>query len=115
MAEAIIGRTARDEIRDVVTDEVIVAENGIIDYETAKKIEALGFEKIRVRSPLTCESKTGLCRKCYGMDLSRGAEVEMGLAVGVIAAQSIGEPGTQLTMRTFHIGGVAGTSTEDTT
>ncbi|MHC5067789.1 MAG: DNA-directed RNA polymerase subunit beta', partial [Planctomycetota bacterium] len=103
------------EIRDVATDEVIVAENEIITFETCKRIEALGWEKIRVRSGLTCESKTGVCQKCYGMDLSRGREVEMGLAVGVIAAQSIGEPGTQLTMRTFHIGGVAGINVEDTT
>ena len=74
----------------------------------------MGYDKIRVRSPLTCDSLTGVCRKCYGMDHSRGLMVEHGVAVGVIAAQSIGEPGTQLTMRTFHIGGVAGTRTEDT-
>ena len=80
----------------------------------ARRIEEMGFEKIRVRSPLTCESRTGICQKCYGMDLSRGREVELGLAAGVIAAQSIGEPGTQLTMRTFHIGGVAGVTSEDT-
>jgi DNA-directed RNA polymerase subunit beta' len=114
LADAITGRTARDTIVDIITDEVIVRENEIITRERSKAIESLGFEKIRVRSPLTCESKTGICQKCYGMDLSRGLMVEMGVAVGIIAAQSIGEPGTQLTMRTFHIGGVAGVKTEDT-
>jgi DNA-directed RNA polymerase subunit beta' len=114
LADAITGRTARDTIVDIITDEVIVRENDIISREKSKAIEAMGFEKIRVRSPLTCESKSGICQKCYGMDLSRGLAVEMGVAVGIIAAQSIGEPGTQLTMRTFHIGGVAGVKTEDT-
>ena len=114
LADAIIGRTARDTIVDIITDEVVVNENDIITIEQARRIEEMGFEKIRVRSPLTCESRTGICQKCYGMDLSRGREVELGLAVGVIAAQSIGEPGTQLTMRTFHIGGVAGVTSEDT-
>jgi DNA-directed RNA polymerase subunit beta' len=114
LADAITGRTARDTIVDIITDEVIVRENDIITRDKAKAIEALGFEKIRVRSPLTCESRNGICQKCYGMDLSRGMCVEFGVAVGIIAAQSIGEPGTQLTMRTFHIGGVAGVKTEDT-
>src|SRR5690606_26775543 len=73
----------------------------------AHKIEDMGLERIQVRSPMTCEAELGVCRRCYGMDLSTGSMVEEGLAVGIIAAQSIGEPGTQLTMRTFHIGGVA--------
>jgi len=107
LTDAVIGRTARDSVVNLVTDELIVAENDIITPEKAAKIEELGYEKVRVRSPLTCESRTGICAKCYGMDLSRGKEVEEGLAVGVIAAQSIGEPGTQLTLRTFHIGGTA--------
>ena len=115
LAEQLLGRTARDTVVDIITDEVIVKENEIITREQAKRIEAMGFEKLRVRSPLTCESKGGICQTCYGMDLSRGREVEPGVAIGVIAAQSIGEPGTQLTMRTFHIGGVAGVHTEDTT
>ncbi len=114
LADAITGRTARDTIVDIITDEVIVRENEIVIREKAKAVEAMGFEKIRVRSPLTCESKSGICQKCYGMDLSRGMVVELGVAAGIIAAQSIGEPGTQLTMRTFHIGGVAGVKTEDT-
>jgi len=84
----------------------------MITPEIAKKIEDMGLEKIQVRSPMTCDAPLGVCRKCYGMDMSTGDMVEEGMAVGIIAAQSIGEPGTQLTMRTFHIGGVANTSTE---
>jgi DNA-directed RNA polymerase subunit beta' len=105
--ELIIGRTARDNIRNPITNEMIVHENEIITPEIAKKIEALGVDAIRVRSPLTCDSPFGICAKCYGWDLSTGRVVEEGLAVGIIAAQSIGEPGTQLTLRTFHTGGVA--------
>ncbi len=107
LRESIIGRTARDPIRNPITDELIAAENQVITREIADKIEKLGLETIRVRSPLTCESPTGLCAVCYGMDMSTGRLVEEGMAVGIIAAQSIGEPGTQLTMRTFHTGGVA--------
>ncbi len=114
LADAVTGRTARDTIVDIVTDEIIVRENDIISKDKAKAVEALGFEKIRVRSPLTCEAKKGVCQKCYGMDLSRGLVVEHGVAVGIIAAQSIGEPGTQLTMRTFHTGGAATTKSEET-
>ncbi|TVR11071.1 MAG: DNA-directed RNA polymerase subunit beta' [Planctomycetota bacterium] len=114
LADAVVGRTARDTVVDIITDEVVVRENDIISLEQARRLEEMGFEKLRVRSPLTCESKSGVCQKCYGMDLSRGQSVELGLAAGVIAAQSIGEPGTQLTMRTFHIGGVAGVHSEET-
>ena len=106
---SIRGRVARDTIVDVVTDDVIVRENELITEDIARKIERVLSRKgkIRVRSPLTCETPIGVCASCYGMDLSTGRMVEQGLAVGIIAAQSIGEPGTQLTMRTFHIGGVA--------
>ncbi|UCG16591.1 MAG: DNA-directed RNA polymerase subunit beta', partial [Phycisphaerales bacterium] len=107
LAEAIIGRVARDSIRNMVTDEMIVAENQPITPEIAHGIEQLGLDKIRVRSPLTCESPIGVCARCYGVDMATGRLVEEGMAVGIIAAQSIGEPGTQLTMRTFHTGGVA--------
>ena len=107
LRESIIGRVARDGIRNPVTDELIVDENEIITKEIAAKIEELGLDKIRVRSPLACESPLGVCAHCYGMDMSTGQLVEEGMAVGIIAAQSIGEPGTQLTMRTFHTGGVA--------
>ena len=114
LSKSITGRVARDKIVDVVTDEVIVDENQLITEEIAGRIEGMGYEKIRVRSPLTCESSLGICTSCYGMDLSTGRVVEQGLAVGIISAQSIGEPGTQLTMRTFHIGGIASKSVEDT-
>lgn len=110
LGKIITGRAARSNIVDLVKDEVIVKENELIDEDKAKRIESLGYEKIRVRSPLTCEMPLGVCAKCYGMDLSRGKLVEEGTAVGIIAAQSIGEPGTQLTMRTFHIGGTAARS-----
>ncbi len=108
--QQIRGRVARSPIVDVVTDEVVVRENELITEEIARKIESLGYEKIRIRSPLTCEASLGVCALCYGMDLSRSRLVEEGLAAGIIAAQSIGEPGTQLTMRTFHIGGAAARS-----
>ena len=112
LARAIRGRVARDTIRDRVTDELVVEENQVITPAIAERIESLGYTKIRVRSPLTCEAAQGVCALCYGEDLSRGELVEQGLAVGIIAAQSIGEPGTQLTMRTFHIGGTASRAVE---
>jgi DNA-directed RNA polymerase subunit beta' len=107
LRERIIGRTALDNIVDVITDQVIVEAGNEITEEKAEVIERLGIEKIRIRSVLTCETERGVCAKCYGRDLGRGKTVEIGEAVGIIAAQSIGEPGTQLTMRTFHIGGTA--------
>jgi len=107
LSQLIIGRTARDNIRNPITDEMIVRENEVINSDAAAKIEALGLDAIRVRSPLTCDSPVGVCAKCYGWDMSTGQLVEDGAAVGIIAAQSIGEPGTQLTLRTFHTGGVA--------
>jgi len=107
LRDVIVGRVARENIVNPITDETIVRENEIITAEVADKIEELGLESIRVRSPLTCESPLGVCARCYGQDLARGRLVEEGMAVGIIAAQSIGEPGTQLTMRTFHTGGVA--------
>ena len=107
LSQLIIGRTARDNIRNPITDEMIVHENEVITTEAAAKIEALGLDAIRIRSSLTCDSPFGVCAKCYGWDMSTGKLVEEGSAVGIIAAQSIGEPGTQLTLRTFHTGGVA--------
>jgi len=107
LSQLIVGRTARDNIRNPITDEMIVRENEVITPEAAEKIEALGLDAIRIRSPLTCDSPFGVCAKCYGWDMSTGQLVEEGSAVGIIAAQSIGEPGTQLTLRTFHTGGVA--------
>ncbi len=107
LKDMIVGRTARDTIRNPITDETIVEENEMITNEIADKLRDLKLESIRVRSPLTCESPRGICALCYGVDMSTNQIVEEGLAVGIIAAQSIGEPGTQLTMRTFHTGGVA--------
>ncbi|MDW8261822.1 MAG: DNA-directed RNA polymerase subunit beta', partial [Phycisphaerales bacterium] len=107
LKDLIVGRTARDTIRNPITDEVIIQENQIITNEAAERIKELKLDSIRVRSPLTCESARGVCARCYGVDMSTNQLVEEGLAVGIIAAQSIGEPGTQLTMRTFHTGGVA--------
>ncbi|MCC6421483.1 MAG: DNA-directed RNA polymerase subunit beta', partial [Gemmataceae bacterium] len=107
LSESIRGRVARNTIT-TITGDVIVKENEMIAHDAARKIESLGVDKILVRSPMTCEAPLGVCRLCYGMDLATGNLVEEGMAVGIIAAQSIGEPGTQLTMRTFHIGGTAG-------
>ena len=113
LTTAINGRVSRQNIVNPITDEIIVRENEMITPEIARRIEEMGLEKIQVRSPMTCDAPLGVCRCCYGMDMSTGAMVEEGMAVGIIAAQSIGEPGTQLTMRTFHIGGVAKTDVED--
>ena len=107
LCDVIVGRVAREDVVNPITDVTIVKANEIITHGAAEKIEELGIETIQVRSPLTCESQLGICAKCYGLDLSSGRLVEEGLAVGIIGAQSIGEPGTQLTMRTFHTGGVA--------
>jgi DNA-directed RNA polymerase subunit beta' len=107
LKDRIVGRVALDNIVDIITDEVIIGQGSEITEEKAEMIEKLGIEKIRIRSVLTCESGRGVCVKCYGKNLATGRLVEIGEAVGVIAAQSIGEPGTQLTMRTFHIGGTA--------
>ncbi len=107
LKDMIVGRTARDTIRNPINDETIVHETQTITNDIADKLKELKLESIRVRSPLTCESTRGICARCYGVDMSTNQLVEEGLAVGIIAAQSIGEPGTQLTMRTFHTGGVA--------
>ena len=107
LKDRIIGRVALDNIVDVITDKVIVKANEIITEEQADEIEASGIESIKIKSVLTCEAKFGVCGKCYGRNLATQKAVELGEAVGIIAAQSIGEPGTQLTMRTFHIGGTA--------
>lgn len=107
LKERVVGRVTLDNIVDVITDETVVASGELITEEKAEILERMGIEKIRIRSVLTCESDRGICAKCYGKDLARDGLVEKGTAVGIIAAQSIGEPGTQLTMRTFHIGGTA--------
>jgi DNA-directed RNA polymerase subunit beta' len=114
LRDSIIGRVSISAILNPVTDQVIVAADEIIFEDAAKQIESLGIDSVTVRSPLTCDSGTGICGLCYGMDMSAGRPVENGMAVGIIAAQSIGEPGTQLTMRTFHTGGVATRQLVDT-
>ncbi|RRN68777.1 DNA-directed RNA polymerase subunit beta' [Peribacillus simplex] len=108
LEERLVGRYARKAIRNPETNEVIVPENGLITEDLANYIESLGIETAWIRSAFTCNTSHGVCKKCYGRNLATGQEVEVGEAVGIIAAQSIGEPGTQLTMRTFHTGGVAG-------
>lgn len=115
MRERILGRVALEDIRDPDTGEVIVKGNQEINEELAERIEDLGIDKVKIRSVLTCKSKRGVCALCYGRDLARGRLVNVGEAIGIIAAQSIGEPGTQLTMRTFHIGGAASRRAEQTT
>ncbi|HLD88540.1 MAG TPA: DNA-directed RNA polymerase subunit beta' [Candidatus Omnitrophota bacterium] len=112
LKERIVGRVALDNIVDIVTDQQVVGSGEIITEEKADFIEQLGIEKVRIRSVLTCETEQGVCIKCYGRNLATHRVVEIGEAVGTIAAQSIGEPGTQLTMRTFHIGGTASRTIE---
>ena len=115
LRDRIIGRVTLEKIIDPLTGDVIVDVNDAIDEDKSSAIQEGGIEKVRIRSVLTCASRRGCCAKCYGRDLSTGKLVELGLAVGVIAAQSIGEPGTQLTMRTFHIGGTASRVSEQST
>jgi DNA-directed RNA polymerase subunit beta' len=115
LRDRIVGRVSLEDIKDPFGGQALVKENEEITEETANEVQAAGIEKVRIRSVLTCESKRGVCTLCYGRDLATGKLVELGMAVGVIAAQSIGEPGTQLTMRTFHIGGTASHRTEQTT
>ncbi|MBW2522451.1 MAG: DNA-directed RNA polymerase subunit beta' [Deltaproteobacteria bacterium] len=107
VGERILGRVSLDEIYDPFTDEILVAANQQITEDKVEQIEAAGIDRVLIRSVLTCRSKRGVCAMCYGRDLGRGHMVNIGEAIGIIAAQSIGEPGTQLTMRTFHIGGTA--------
>ena len=115
LRDRIMGRVTLEKIVDPLSGGMIVDVNDDIDEEAASDIQEGGIEKVRIRSVLTCASRRGVCAKCYGRDLATGRLVELGLAVGVIAAQSIGEPGTQLTMRTFHIGGTASRVSEQST
>jgi len=107
LADRILGRTAAVDILDPISGQAVLRAGALIDEDAVDQLERVGIDAVSIRSVLTCESRIGVCGKCYGRDLARGTVVNMGEAVGVIAAQSIGEPGTQLTMRTFHIGGAA--------
>lgn len=115
LSERILGRVVMEDLYDPYDGSVIVKSGEEITESIAQKIDEAGFDRVKVRSPLTCNAKRGLCVKCYGRDLARGHLVNIGEAVGIIAAQSIGEPGTQLTMRTFHLGGTAGAKAEKNT
>jgi len=114
VGERVLGRTALEDVLDPYSEEVLVKANEEIDEVALSKIDESGLDRIQIRSLLTCRAKRGVCVKCYGRDLAHGHPVEIGEAVGIIAAQSIGEPGTQLTMRTFHIGGTASRRVEQT-
>src|SRR5574341_808282 len=115
MGERILGRVALDDIPDPFTGNVLVKANEEVDEKKVRLIENAGIDKVKIHSVLTCQARRGICMECYGRDLARGRKVSVGEAVGVIAAQSIGEPGTQLTMRTFHIGGAASRRAEQST
>ncbi len=107
LRERILGRVVAADVFNTENQEVLLPAGSLLDEDSVERIEALGIDEVKVRTPLTCDTRYGICAACYGRDLGRGARVNVGEAVGVIAAQSIGEPGTQLTMRTFHIGGAA--------
>jgi DNA-directed RNA polymerase subunit beta' len=107
LRERILGRVTATDVYNTENQEILVAAGTLLDEDAVERIESLGIDEVKVRTPLTCETRYGICAACYGRDLGRGVRVNVGEAVGVIAAQSIGEPGTQLTMRTFHIGGAA--------
>ena len=113
LGDRIVGRTSLQDVYDPISGELLVNSGDVIDDLIANKIENSSVETVEVRSALTCESKRGICAKCYGRNLATGKDVQMGEAVGVVAAQSIGEPGTQLTLRTFHVGGIAGNISEE--
>ena len=113
LGDRIVGRTSLQDVYDPITGELLVKSGELINEMIADKIQNSSVETVEVRSALTCESKRGICAKCYGRNLATGKDVQMGEAVGVVAAQSIGEPGTQLTLRTFHVGGIAGNISEE--
>ena len=107
LGERVLGRTTSADVLRPGSDEVLVEAGQLLDEKLVRMVEQAGVDEIMVRSPITCRTRYGVCAQCYGRDLARGRRINIGEAVGVIAAQSIGEPGTQLTMRTFHIGGAA--------
>ncbi|MGB1540988.1 MAG: DNA-directed RNA polymerase subunit beta', partial [Cycloclasticus sp.] len=110
LGNLILGRVVAEDVISPVTNEIVIERNTLIDESWVERLDKEGIDKVKVRSPITCNNRKGICKMCYGRDLARGHLVNLGEAVGVVAAQSIGEPGTQLTMRTFHIGGAASSS-----
>src|SRR6185503_8334088 len=112
LASRILGRTTAEDLRDPASNTVIIKAGTLLTEPEVEQVVKAAIQEVRIRSVLTCETTNGVCGKCYGRDLARGTPVNMGEAVGVIAAQSIGEPGTQLTMRTFHVGGAAQVSVQ---
>jgi DNA-directed RNA polymerase subunit beta' len=115
VSERILGRIVAEDIHDPITGELLLKYNEEIDEAAVERIERSWIEKVKIRSVLTCNAKRGVCRRCYGRDLAHGREVDIGEPIGIVAAQSIGEPGTQLTMRTFHIGGTVSRKVEQST
>src|SRR5699024_8573855 len=113
LGDRILGRTALNDVIDPVSDEILAEAGQELNEDVVEKIEASALDMVEVRSPLTCEAKRGICTKCYGRNLANGKSVQRGEAVGVVAAQSIGGPGTQLTLSTFHVGGIAGNISEE--
>ena len=111
LGAAVLGRVVAEDIAYPNTTDLFLAKGHLISLSDSDKINELGIESIKARSPITCDTSYGVCSSCYGNDMARGHKIGVGEAIGVIAAQSIGEPGTQLTMRTFHIGGAASSST----
>jgi len=107
LSDRVLGRSAAEDVKHPINGEVLIKKKELIDEETCENIDTAGVKSIKVHSIMTCISQEGVCALCYGRDLSRGKLVSIGEAIGMIAAQSIGEPGTQLTMRTFHVGGTA--------
>ncbi len=113
LGQRVLGRTPAENVKNPSTGKVVIKAGELIEEEEVEALEKARVQEVRIRSALTCETRNGICAKCYGRDLARGTPVNLGEAVGVIAAQSIGEPGTQLTMRTFHLGGVASSKVVD--
>ncbi|WP_158335586.1 hypothetical protein, partial [Campylobacter concisus] len=113
LEERVLGRVLADDVIDPITNEILFSEGTLLDEEKAKAITEAGIKSVSIRTPITCKAPKGVCAKCYGLNLGEGKLVKPGEAVGIISAQSIGEPGTQLTLRTFHIGGTASTEQQD--
>ena len=113
LEERVLGRVLADDVIDPITNEILFSEGTLLDEEKAKTITEAGIKSVSIRTPITCKAPKGVCAKCYGLNLGEGKLVKPGEAVGIISAQSIGEPGTQLTLRTFHIGGTASTEQQD--